>query len=204
MHSKTRGLGFTPLHACMAGLAAKTKRLDISVPCTPCTTEDNTRSGGKPVPPRGRSLYERLARQNERQHLGNGSFRGSGDHLAVCRPLLSATADPEAMDARCRTPLAMASAAGNLEAVKVLLEAGADPRVADADGNTPAHFGFAYVNVAVVALLSERGADLDALNSESKMPQDVAGFCGRVAPLGSGSEIEEREGQMGVKPTWKT
>ena len=98
----------------------------------------------------------------------------------------------------------MASAAGNLEAVEALLEAGADPRAADADGNTPAHFGFAYANVAVIALLSERGADLDALNRESKTPQDVAGFCGRVAPLGSGSENKDRGRQNGGKSAKKT
>lgn len=127
----------------MAGLAGKTKWRDISVTYTPRTIEDNRSSGEKPTPLQRPSLYERLARQDERQHLVNDSLRGRGDHIAVCRTLLSAVADPEATDAWCRTPLAMASAAKNLEAVKALLEAGDDPRLPDGYGNTPAHFGLA-------------------------------------------------------------
>lgn len=114
------------------------------------------------------------------QHLGNDSFRGSGDHLAVWNTL-SVTTDPEAMDTRCRTLLAIASATRNVEAAKALLEAGAHPRVTDVDKNTPSHyFGFAYASEAVIVLLFERGAGLDTLNSDTingDKARPSRGFC---------------------------
>ncbi|CAM9614224.1 unnamed protein product, partial [Choristocarpus tenellus] len=35
VNDKTSGLGFTPLHACMSGLAARVKGLDVTLPCHP-------------------------------------------------------------------------------------------------------------------------------------------------------------------------
>lgn len=124
VNHKTPGLGFTPLHACLAGLAAVTRGVDVSRPCTPPRPRGQANAPARP------SLYARLAR-------GRGGPAGSrgkkssvvpqtgdntvgspgsvGNHVGVCRALLSAAADVQALDARCRTPLALAAAAGNLE-----------------------------------------------------------------------------------------
>ncbi|CAB1096907.1 unnamed protein product [Ectocarpus sp. CCAP 1310/34] len=198
VNSKTPGLGFAPLHACMAGLAAVTRGEDVSLPCTP----PRPLSKGDKVAQRP-SLYTRLARRcgkparrhrggvastRERNDSGTPELRGKPpgvfdrrDYIGVCRALLSAAADVHALDNRCRTPLALASASGNVEIVEILLRAGADPRARDADGNTPLHFAFSYANVAVAAALSREGGDKDACNRDGKTPQDVAGLRAGLA-----------------------
>ncbi|CAM9689933.1 unnamed protein product [Ectocarpus sp. 4 AP-2014] len=198
VNSKTLGLGFTPLHACMAGLAAVTRGEDVSLPCTP----PRPLNKGDKVAQRP-SLYTRLARRcgkpacrhrgsvastRERNDSGTPELRGKPpgvvdrrDYIGVCRALLSAAADVHALDNRCRTPLALASASGNVEIVEILLRAGADPRARDADGNTPLHFAFSYANVAVAAALSKEGGDQDACNRDGKTPQDVAGLRAGLA-----------------------
>eukprot|EP00903_Cladosiphon_okamuranus_P019482 g17915.t1 len=125
VNHKTPGLGFTPLHACIAGLAAVTRGVD-------------------------------------------------------------------ALDARCRTPLALAAAAGSLEVVETLIKAGADTRAVDVDGNTPLHFAFAYANAEIGAVLLEEGADLEACSGSKKTPRDVAGLCADLALGGeSGGGCDE-------------
>lgn len=125
VNHKTPGLGFTPLHACMAGLAAVTGGVDVSRPCTPPRPRGQANGPSRP------SLYARLARgygrptrrcgdKNNKNHQKNEVISGSpslltGNYLGVCRTLLSAAADVQALDARCRTPLALAAAAGSLE-----------------------------------------------------------------------------------------
>lgn len=128
VNRKTPGLGFSPLHACMAGLAAVARGVDASRPCTPPQPR-----GQASVPPRP-SLYARLARGYGRPTRSRGhrssnvnqtgeknvaSPGSTGNHVGVCRTLLSAAADVRALDARCRTPLALAAAAGNLEVSRV-------------------------------------------------------------------------------------
>lgn len=121
---KTPGLGFTPLHACIAGLAAVTRGVDVSRPCTP------PRPRGQANVPSRPSLYARLARGygrparsrgnqsnniNQMRETVLGSPSVVRNYVGVCRTLLSAAADVQALDARCRTPLALAAAAGSLE-----------------------------------------------------------------------------------------
>ncbi|CAM9962215.1 unnamed protein product [Ectocarpus fasciculatus] len=207
VNSKTPGLGFTPLHACMAGLAAVTRGEDVSLPCTPPRP---LHKGAKVV--KRPSLYTRLARRcgkparrprggiastHERNGSGPPELRGKPpgvfdrrDYIGVCRSLLSAAADVHALDNRCRTPLALAAASGNVEIVEILLRAGADPRACDADGNTPLHFAFSYANVAVAAALSKEGGDQDACNRDGKTPQDVAGLRAGLA-IGENSVSSE-------------
>lgn len=196
VNQKTQGLGFTPLHACVAGLAAVVGGVNVSGPCTP----PQPFGQAKPRP----SLYAHLARghgkttarpgtegdnskTNKRyaptsRSLPTGKNVREGhrprrcDFAGVCRTLLSAAADVQSLDARCRTPLALAAAAGSLEVVEMLLRAGADPRAHDIDGNTPSHFAFAYANVEIAAALAREGADLQACNRSDKTPQDVAGL----------------------------
>lgn len=195
VNQKTPGLGFTPVHACMAGLAAVAKGVDVTPPCTPPL----------PLGQRGRSgtarlsLFARLAREKRLVDGGASARRGgacrglktlgasqaeiadNSDHISVCRVLLGAGANVDALDARCRTPLALAAASGSLEAVEMLLAAGADVGAADIDGNTPAHFALAYANASVAASLAKAGANFDAYNGDGKAPQDVAGFCALIA-----------------------
>lgn len=130
---------------------------------------------------------------------GTAAFHthGNNDHLAVCRTLLSAAVEVNALDARCRAPLALAAASGSAEAVEMLLGAGADPNAADADGNTPTHFALAYANAAIAAVLAKEGADPDARNGGGKTPQDVAGLCADLAaaPSAGGGEVYSDEGK---------
>ncbi|CBJ25448.1 conserved unknown protein [Ectocarpus siliculosus] len=198
VNSKTPGLGFTPLHACMAGLAAVTRGDDVSLPCAPPRLlHKSDKVAQRP------SLYTHLARRcckparrhrgrvastRERNDSGTPELRGKPpgafdrrDYAGACRALLSAAADVHALDNRCRTPLALAAASGNVEIVEILLRAGADPRARDADGNTPLHFAFSYANVAVAAALSKEGGDQDACNRDGKTPQDVAGLRAGLA-----------------------
>lgn len=201
VNAKSPGLGFTPLHACMAGIAACTRRLDVSRPCTPPRPFVHRR--GKIGVASQPSLYTVLAREpitpaDRGGRCGIGrksdlycpvltgeqgcSANRADDHLRTCRILLSAAADVNALDARCRTPLALAAASGSLLAVEMLLQAGADPQASDADGNTPVHFALAYANAAIAAVLAKEGADLESRNGDGKTPQDVAGLCALVAP----------------------
>ncbi|CAM9777410.1 unnamed protein product [Scytosiphon promiscuus] len=187
VNSKTPGLGFTPLHACMAGLAAATVGEDVSRPCTPPRSL-KLADGGAPK----RSMYARLA-LGRRRRYGDGASvtrkrnvpatpSDERDYIGVCRALLAAGADVHSLDTRCRTPLALAAAAGSSVAVEMLLRAGADPRSCDADGNSPLHFAFAYANAAVAALLGEEGADQDVCNRGGKTAQDVGGLRAGLAP----------------------
>lgn len=198
VNQKTPGLGFTPLHACVAGLAAVVKGVNVSPPCTPPQPCGQVKS--RP------SLYAHLARGHGKtatvrrgmeggnlkakkryappasrslpkgKNVGDGDRPRGCDYAGVCRTLLSAAADVQSLDARCRTPLALAAAAGSLEVVEMLLRAGADPRARDLDGNTPSHFAFAYANVDIAAALAREGADLEACNRSDKTPQEVAGL----------------------------
>lgn len=188
-NSKTPGLGFTPLHACVAGLAAITKGLDVSRPCSPPRSRWSREGGARFVP--RPSLYTRISRERSRpSHSCSrnmiprkiaGATGQRGDHLGVCRTLLLNLSDVDALDARCRTPLALAAASGNLEVVEMLLEAGADPRARDTDGNTPTHFALAYANAEIAAVLVKNGADLETCNKDGNSPQDVAGLCADIA-----------------------
>lgn len=206
VNDKTPGLGFTPLHACMAGLAAVTRGLDVCPPCTPSSRRPCRRQGRGPDVAPPPSVYNRLTRvrNGTTPEDGKGDTRKSGiqdtqtwkgdmaqadpynGYLVACRTLLSAAADVQALDARCRTPLALAAAAGSLEVVEMLLEAGADPCAVDADGNTPVHFALAYANAAIAAALVNKGANLEACNGDDKTPQDVAGLGKYLAPSKSG------------------
>lgn len=206
---KTPGLGFTPLHACMAGLGAALGGVDLSAlyaPPRPRGTHNDTRLKDA----RGTSLYTRLARAwKKRTPFGDKMNAGSGadpafnlsreqggvrrgdercpEHLGVCRTLLSAAADVDALDSLCRTPLFLAAAAGSLQAVEMLLEAKADPRAVDADGNSPTHFALAYANAAIAAALTKEGANLEACNKGEQTPQDVAGLRASVASREGGA-----------------
>ena len=110
VNDKTPGLGFTPLHACMAGLAATTRGKDVCRPCTPPQP-----SGGRNNVATQLSLYARLARGCGMPRTRRRREKGEDAYVGVCRTLLSAGADIQALDARCRTPLALAAATGSSE-----------------------------------------------------------------------------------------
>lgn len=185
-------LGFTALHACMAGLTAVSKGLDVSPRHPPSLSRKDGHH------PRARhSLYAHLVREmrtviegtprhhHHKDRAPDGRSHGiaDADHISVCCILLSSGARVDAQDALCRTPLTLASATGNLNAVEILLAAGADPRSADRDGNTPVHFALAYANAAVAAVLAKAGADLQARNRKGLTPQAVAGSRNNLAAV---------------------
>jgi hypothetical protein len=66
-----------------------------------------------------------------------GKFRTELDALATTDALLAAGAAVDERDARGRTRLHYADAAGYTDVAKLLAERGADPQAADSDGVTP-------------------------------------------------------------------
>ncbi len=62
----------------------------------------------------------------------------AGRHIEICRILLAAGADVDAIQHGGYTPLHEAAQHGDVEMVELFLSAGADPTIRAADGDTPA------------------------------------------------------------------
>lgn len=153
VNDKTPGIGFTPLHACVAGLAAVVRGKDVTRPCSP--PQPRGCDHGEPRA----SIYARLARGYGRP--GNRCVRGKANsnarqtsytprpdvikeqdaYIGVCRALLSAGADVQALDARCRTPLALAAAAGSAEVSLVIAGRRAETRIRPENDSFPSPNG---------------------------------------------------------------
>lgn len=167
VNDKTPGLGFTPLHACVAGLAAVVRGKDVSRPCNPPRPRGCTKRG------RRLSMYARLARGYGRpgtrrvRDKGNSGPRQTCDtprpdvikdeeaYIGVCRTLLSAGADVQALDARCRTPLALAAAAGSAEVSLIIEGQPTETRIRSRTDSFPSpnHQHWAYCVGFCVAVL---------------------------------------------------
>ena len=108
-------------------------------------------------------------------------------HAPVIQALVTAGADVKAGTPNGTTPLMVAGASGELEAVKVLVENGAD--VNGKDGvrlQTPLMYAAASNRAAVIEFLASKGADLKAtskVSDLSNLTREGAGFGGN--PQGS-------------------
>lgn len=74
--------------------------------------------------------------------------------------LLQANADPDAMDANGRTPLTIASEAGQTGIVNLLLAYGADPDLSDTNGLTPLIYSAKNGYIDQVNILLAHSADV--------------------------------------------
>ena len=120
--------------------------------------------------------------------LPNHSFNGRTLlHLAagagcvqVVEKLISAGADPNALDAGGHSPLYRASSCGRAEpTVRALIAAGARVNACGATRSTALHQAARFGNVRVAAALLEQGADVNAKDSRGLTPLNRAINCRR-------------------------
>lgn len=98
--------------------------------------------------------------------------------------LLDAGCHPNGVHAQAVTPLMVAAAANNIDAVRALLDAGADVDALDDDGRSALHHGCAHVaDAALVALLLEKGAVRDRVDAAGQRPVDFARASANSAAL---------------------
>ena len=107
----------------------------------------------------------------------------SRGHLEVCRLLLDAGADLEAVDDAGLRPLHSAAEAGHVQLVRLLLDAGAELEAEDEGGDRPLHEAVFNNHVEVVGLLLAAGADGTAENHDGEEPKTIAAERGYEAIL---------------------
>lgn len=89
--------------------------------------------------------------------------------------LLNNGADPNDEDSKGQTPLVLALAWENSEAVRMLINAGADVNHASSkDGTTPLHAAAMEGDEEMLRLLMAHGADIKAPNHNGETPHDIA------------------------------
>jgi ankyrin repeat protein len=127
--------------------------------------------------------------------------------------LLKAGAEADPRSSTGSTPLMLAAASGNADAVKLLLDGGANANAHEnARGQTPLMFAAAYDRVAAVELLTKRGANLGAtskvvdlyeLTREEASAQGGARAGGAAGGTGGGQRQGGGQGgggQAGARP----
>lgn len=105
--------------------------------------------------------------------LGLAVFFG---HPETVKALLDAGADVNVASKESMkvSPLASASAAGQLEIARVLIEHGANVNARASGDFTPLHESAASGRIEFAKLLLENGADVNARTTEGKTPLDYA------------------------------
>ena len=80
----------------------------------------------------------------------------------------------------CATPLHIAAARGDINAVKALLEQRADVNKRDKNGSTPLNEASSKGHANIVRLLIEKGADVNAKSKVGHSPLHLAAFAGSL------------------------
>ena len=111
-------------------------------------------------------------------------------HAAVIEALVKAGADVKAGTPNGTTPLMVAAASGEVEAVGILIEHGSDVNAKDGVRlQTPLMYAAASNRAAVIALLASKGADLKAASKVSNLAnlsREGLGFGGNPQVPGGG------------------
>ncbi|CDJ36602.1 ankyrin repeat-containing protein, conserved, putative [Eimeria mitis] len=138
------------------------KRQSLSPSQVSSGTQEETKqaqgTGAGPLGPSRRRLLfsstHRLLARSQALH-----FAASNGKTRLCRQLLAAGADVQALNMEGAMPLHLACVAGALETVKLLLERGAPINATTAAGETPLLLAAYWLQEDVMALLLQRGAD---------------------------------------------
>jgi ankyrin repeat protein len=113
-------------------------------------------------------------------------------HGTIIQALIKAGGDVKAGTPNGTTPLMVAAASGEIEAVRVLVDNGADVNARDGVRlQTPLMYAAASNRAAVIAFLASKGADVKATNKVSdlaNLSRESAGFGGNPQVPGGGGQ----------------
>jgi len=114
------------------------------------------------------------AKANVNQQSKNGSTpiheAAENGYLDICRALVAANCNPEALTHQSFSPLHRASRYGHCAVAKFLIDCGCDVNGGNADQYTPLHRACMGGYVDVVDLLISEGARVDIVNSFGELP----------------------------------
>ena len=123
-------------------------------------------------------------------------------HGKLIEALVKAGGDVKAGTPNGTTPLMVAAASGEVDAVRVLIDNGADVNAKDGVRNqTALMYAAASNRPAVIALLASKGADLKATNKTSdlaNLSREGAGFGGNPGVPGGGAPGQGGPGGPGA------
>src|SRR5688500_6285020 len=125
-------------------------------------------------------------------------------HAPVIQALITAGADLKAGTPNGTTPLMVAAASGEVDAVRILIEHGSDVNAKDGvRAQTPIMYAAASNRAAVIELLAAKGADLKATNKVSdlaNLSREGAGFGGNPQVPGGGGQGGQAAPSGGAAP----
>lgn len=167
--------------------------LDIALMGNSALTVDLLRYGAE-LPPPDRQGYTAL-------HYAAASMWDEGAVRAIAERIA-----PNVRSHRNETPLHVAAANGNRNAIRALLESGADPNAVNADGDTPLHLLAGMVLPVTAEILIQGGANVEARDRRGHtvrqiveaIVEDVPPTPGplRRGPLQFQSNVDERKTQF--------
>lgn len=178
VNDKTPGLGFTPLHACMAGLAALARGLDVSPPCSPPRPRGLQQERGRAhfyVCTRRPSLFSRLVRERGLRGATKTVRCSRGE---ICnRTTQTRNAGGPATLQQVSVGTADIHTHGNndhLAVCRTLLSSAVDVNALDARCRAPLSLAAASGSVVAVEMLLGAGADPNAVDADGNTPTHFA------------------------------